>query len=441
MRILLLNQYYRPDVAATGQLLANLAKDLADRGHEVHVICSQRSYGGGNTKYLAYEVMDNVHVHRVGASGFGRGKLIGRLADYLSFYLLALCKAILLPRMNVCVALTTPPFIGLIGFVLKVLKGTSFTLWTMDLYPEIAVVYGLLRPDSLLHRLLLWLNKKLYSKASHIISLGEVMSQRLLETGADPNKIVTVHNWAPEECVNPKTVHRPPLGNQLNLDSRITLMYSGNLGLGHDLETVLSAVHSLDKKQNLRVLFVGNGKVQKSLEKLAEELDLSCIDFCPPVPLERLSDSLAGGDIHIVSQKPGTEGLIVPSKLYGIMAAGRPTLFIGPPECESARIIVKSGAGIIVPPGDEKAVSQAIDKLVNDYELRVEMGKRAQEYYKQHFGRNRSVPCIIQAIEVTTQSQRQKKSKKYRSALQTFNPHQLHIKIQNHQGISEILNP
>jgi len=398
MRILLLNQFYRPDVAATGQLLADLAKDLAGRGHEVHVICSRRTYGGGNTKYLPYELVDNVHVHRVGALGFGRGKLIGRLADYLSFYLLALCKAIRLQRMNVCVALTTPPFIGLIGLVLKVLKGTHLALWTMDLYPEVAVVYGLIKPNSLLHRLLAWLSKKLYSKASCIISLGEVMSRRLIETGVDPNKIVTVHNWAP-----PSIVHRPSsiLRQGTRDDGQITLMYSGNLGLGHDLDTLVRAVRSLEKTQNLRVLFVGNGKVQNSLEKLVEELDLDCIDFYPPVPLDQLSDSLASGDIHIVSQKPGTEGLIVPSKLYGIMAAGRPTLFIGPAECEPAQIIFKSGAGIIVPPRDEKAVSKAINKLVNDAELRVEMGKRTREYYEQHFGHDRSVSRIIQAVEVT----------------------------------------
>ena len=135
MRVLLLNQFYKPDVAATGQLLADLAEELARRGDHVHILCSRRMYDGGETKLPASEVINGVSIHRLGTTGFGRGRLLGRLADYISFYLHALMKAIQLPKMDVCVALTTPPFVGLIGLLLRRLKGTKVVLWTMDLYP------------------------------------------------------------------------------------------------------------------------------------------------------------------------------------------------------------------------------------------------------------------------------------------------------------------
>ena len=408
MRILLINQFYRPDVAATGQLLSDLAQGLAADGHEVHVLCSQRGYGGGQIKeeqirdkpQVTSPERSSVHVHRVRALGFGRQHVLGRLADYLSFFVLAVWKAVFLPGMDVCVGLTTPPFVGLVGLFLKVLKGTRLVLWTMDLYPEVAVAYGAIKKNGLACRSLSCISRTLYRNASAIISLGEVMTQRLIEAGANPDKITTVHNWVPGESVRPIAADGDSrLQEEWDIDGRIVLMYSGNLGLGHDLDTIVKAVHLLGNTVNLRVLFIGDGKGKERLLQMAKELRLGCVDFYLPVPLERLSDSLAVGDIHIVSQKPGTQGLIVPSKLYGIMAAARPAIFIGPEDCEVAQVINDSGAGIVVPPGDQTALAKAIGDLANSPEKRLEMGQRGRNYYEQHFGQDKSVSRIIAAIK------------------------------------------
>ncbi len=202
MRILLINQYYKPDIAATGQLLADLAEGLFERGHEVHVLCSHRAYDNRDIIFPAKEIINGVHVHRVSATGFGRINRPGRMTDYLSFYILAFWHALLLPRMNICVCLTTPPFIAIVGLILHKLKGTRLVFWTMDIYPEIAVAYGEIQPDHLLHRFLTKLSRKLYCEASCIISLGEVMTQKLIMAGADPKKIETIHNWVPGEVIH-----------------------------------------------------------------------------------------------------------------------------------------------------------------------------------------------------------------------------------------------
>lgn len=207
MRILLLNQFYRPDVAATGQLLADVGEALAARGHEVHVICSRRRYGGGSLTPAADEVLDGVHVHRVLTTGFGRKRLAGRAADYLSFYFSAAWRAMSLGRCDVCLSLTTPPFIALIGWALRWLRGTRNVLWVMDVYPEIAVAYGVLRQRCLLCRLLRRFNRRLYRDAQAVISLGEVMTQRLAAAGVEAGRLHTVHNWTPGEGV---TVHDRP---------------------------------------------------------------------------------------------------------------------------------------------------------------------------------------------------------------------------------------
>jgi len=199
MRILFINQFYIPDTAATGQLLADVAESLAGEGHEVHVICSRCRYNGGADRAAAREIVNGVTVHRVGATGFGRRTAIGRLVDWLSFYLLAMWQAFRLPKIDVCVALTTPPFISLISLLLWKVRGTRNVIWAMDLYPDIAVAYGVLRRESLTYRLLTRLNRLLYRNAAAVISLGEVMAEHLQSLGALPESLYTVHNWVPGE--------------------------------------------------------------------------------------------------------------------------------------------------------------------------------------------------------------------------------------------------
>jgi UDP-N-acetylglucosamine:LPS N-acetylglucosamine transferase len=201
MRTLFLNQFYVPDVAATGQLLADVAQELAAQGHEVHVICSRHAYSGGAERFPAEGVVNGVYVHRVGATGFGRRTFIGRTMDYFSFYVTAAWRALWLPRVDVCVSLTTPPFISLIGLLLSKLKGTQNVIWVMDVYPDIAVAYGALRRKALMYRLLTRLNRLLYRNAAAVISLGEVMTERLQALGAPSNILHTVHNWVPGETV------------------------------------------------------------------------------------------------------------------------------------------------------------------------------------------------------------------------------------------------
>jgi len=398
MRIILLNQFYPPDVAATGQLLADVAAELARRGHDVHVICSRGAYGGGPADHGSRAAADGAAVHRVAACGFGRGNLLGRMADYVSFYALAAWRAIALGRMDVCLCLTTPPLIGLVGLVLSLLRGTRLVLWTMDLYPEVAIAYGYLKPGRPLGRLMAWLSRRLYRSASRVIALGEVMAQKLAEAGADPARIQTIHNWVPGEVVSPMPPEESKARQNWNKDGRVTLMYSGNLGIGHDLDTVLHAANRLGGAE-LRVLFVGEGKMRGHLSGLAAELGLDNVDFHPPQPLAALGDSLAAGDIHLISQRAGTEGLIVPSKLYGIMAAGRPVVFIGPKDCEVARIIHRSGCGLIVPPGDCQAAAEALKKLIASGELRSQMGRRGCEFYTAHFALRRGAAAVVQVVE------------------------------------------
>jgi len=178
-----------------------------------------------------------------------------------------------------------------------------------------------------------------------------------------------------------------------------TLLYSGNLGIGQDLGTVLRAAASLNGNGDLRILIVGTGKGLPAIKNLVSELQFHNAEFREPVPLYRLPELLADGDIHIICQKSGTEGLLVPSKIYSTLAIGRPALFVGPTDCEVGRIIVDSRSGYIVEPGDVEGAANALTALVHSAALRLEMGENAKEYYMHYFGRKRSVARIIDVIE------------------------------------------
>jgi len=182
-----------------------------------------------------------------------------------------------------------------------------------------------------------------------------------------------------------------------------TALYSGNLGLGHDLETIVRAVSELNGRVALTVHLVGTGKARPLLEQLVGHLGLTNVEFYPPVPLQGLPVLLRKGDIHFVSQRAGTQGLIVPSKIYGILAIGRPTVFIGPKDSEVASIIRESRSGIIVRPGDVHGTAKATLELALDRELRITMGMRARKYYQQHLGQDKSVARIVRAIEAVVE--------------------------------------
>lgn len=397
-RILLLNQFYPPDTAAVAQLLGDLAIGLQSRGHEIHVVCSQRTYNRGTARHKAEDVLDGVHVHRVACTGFGRNTFLSQILDYCFFYVSAALRSFQLPRMDACVCLTTPPYIGIIGHCLQKRRGTPFALWMMDLFDEALVRFGLIPENGLVHRCLSRISRHLYRNSASIVSLGKNMTERLERTGADPGQIHTVHNWMPNEVVQAIPPDGSKARKQWNLHET-TLMYSGNMGLGHELDTLVQAAAMAFQKIPFSLLLVGNGRMRVSLEDRCKTMGLGNVQFHPPQPLEDLSDCLAAGDIHFVGQGPGRLGVSVPSKVYGILSVGRPVLFIGPEDCEAATLIKQCKCGMVVPPGDVNTAADALLQLLQDAPMRATMARNAKSFYQAHLGRDRSVSRIISVIE------------------------------------------
>jgi len=350
-------------------------------------------YGGGEPRHPAEEEIRGVLVHRVAG--------LRHLPDNVSFQLSAALRALRLPQMRACVALTTPPLIGLIGALLAQMRGTALILWMMELYPEATVALGKLREGSTAHRIYSEVSRSLYRRAAAIVSPSELMTLRLIDAGADRRKIVDVQNWVPGEAIAPIPREESYFRTVWRLGDSITLMYSGVLGFGRELDTAMKAISRLDAG-HFRAVFVGDGQMRPELERMALNLRLQNVTFRPPQPLQQLAGSLAAGDIHMVAQQPGSQGVLVPGKLYGILAAGRPVLFVGPPDSQAAHLVRESGAGVVVPPGNPESFAEALKTLIAAPELRAEMSRRGRRYYEQHFGRDRSVTTILNVIHHCT---------------------------------------
>lgn len=381
MRMLLINQFFWPDSSATSQQLTDLVVGLAARGEEIEVLCGD----SGGYAAAAGSVPPRATVHRVKAAPFTRGK-IGRVVSYLSFYASAFLRGLTLRRPDVVVSMTTPPLISLLGNAIQILRGSRHFIWEQDVYPDIAVDLQHIRKGSLLHRITGALADWSRRRADGIIVLGECMRDRLMARGVPADKIFVAEHWANSASITP--LPRPGDPNEL------VVLYSGNLGLAHDLDTILGSIRALRDDARFRFLFVGTGGRRQALTEFCEAHGVHSVEMRPFVARDKLSEGLAAGDIGLVTQQESACGSVVPSKVYGILAAQRPLLFIGPASATPARIIRRHNCGWHFECGDVEGVTRMLQHLANHRHLVTEAGARAREALLSFYDLPQSVDRI-----------------------------------------------
>lgn len=403
MQVALLNQYYAPDEAATAQVLSDVGVALVQAGHDVRSICGDRSYADLGRRYPKRDMIDGVQVERLGTTAFGRYSRLGRSIDYMTFYLRAAARLVLGPRPEVVVALTTPPFIALAAVIAGKLRRFSVVFWSMDVYPDVAVALGALRRDSFLAAALCRMARVLHRSADAVVVLGETMANRLRDDGA--MRVVVIHNWADlrlEAALTGEAGFRQHRGAEPGCDEFV-VMYSGNIGMAHEFETVLEAAQLFSEG---RFLFVGAGPRRDQVERRARKLELSNIEFRSYVPREQLAESLTSADVHLVTLRESMPGLLVPSKIYGILAAGKPTLYIGPAQGEIHDIITSGHCGVSIRIGDVAGAVGALRRYRDDPRLRERHGRAARRMYDERFARCHSIGRFVRVVEDVARSGR-----------------------------------
>jgi colanic acid biosynthesis glycosyl transferase WcaI len=377
-RILFINQYYWPDHASTAQHLTDLAESLAAEGHECHVLCAQGRYQPEAPRPPAREVRNGVQIHRVPATSLGRKSTLARMTDYLSFYARAMLTALRLPRFDAVVTLTTPPIIGLIGTMLRKLKGTRHVYWSMDLHPDASLALGRMSDRNPVVAGLAGLSDAVYRQADKVVVLGPYMADRIAAKGVRRDRLVTIPVWSRRDEIYPLARRGHPLRAELGLADRFVAMYSGNLGLAHAFEEFLDAARRLRDRPEIVFLFVGDGPRLASVRAVQEREGLGNVRFLDYFPRAQLHASLSLADVHLISMRREMTGIVVPGKLYGAMASGRPTLFVGPEHCESADTIRQAECGLTVRQGDVDSLVEALSLLAADPSLAEQMGARGR---------------------------------------------------------------
>jgi len=399
VRILLINQVFHPDVAATAQHGYDLARHLTAHGHEVEVIASRSLYGRSGAALPAHEFIEGIEVNRVGRSFFGKAGLVARAADFAVFYLACFLKVMTVRRPDVTICFTTPPFIALIGWWLRVTRGSRFVFWLMDMYPDLMYPVGALREGSVPARILDWVNRATLRAADRVVVLGRCMHRKVLEKGIDPSRVVHIGVWSDTAEIRPVDRQTNPYRQEWKLGDAFVVMYSGNFGIGHDVATMLGSAEALRSDHSIRFAFVGGGKKKAEVEAFVRERDLSTAVLADYQPRAKLDASLSLADVHLVSLLEGLEGCIVPCKLFGAMAAERPTIFIGSPESEIARVLTEHQCGIVVRQGDVAHLSEVIRSLAADRAQARMLGERARRALHLAYDRERACEAWRRLLE------------------------------------------
>lgn len=367
MKIIFVNRFFYPDHSATSQLLLDLVIYLAGQGHQVHVICSRQLYESPEAKLAAFEQVRGVQVHRVWTSRFGRNNLAGRAGDYFSFYVSATIKLFFLTdSYTVVVAKTDPPLISVPASWVTRWRGARLVNWLQDVFPEVAIELGV---KALGGRFGVWLGRlrdnSLRAAMMNVV-LGALMAERVVARGVDANKVRVISNWADGSEVVPIPAEMNMLRTEWGLTGKFVVMYSGNMGRAHEFETILGAAGLLLADSRFVFLFVGGGNQRGSLGSEVASRGLANVQFRPYQPREQLGLSLSVGDVHLISLRPELEGLIVPSKLYGVLASGRTVVFVGAADGEVALQVSQAGCGVTVAQGDERGLADVLVRLAED---------------------------------------------------------------------------
>jgi colanic acid biosynthesis glycosyl transferase WcaI len=373
-RLLVLNQYYWPGLEATAYLLSQLLGELS-ADFEITVITGRLAVHAPRAERVVH---DGVRIIRVRSTAFDRSGMLGRAANYLTYLLQTLRVALVSRRPDVMMCMTDPPVIGDVALVVARRFRRPLVVVCQDVFPEIAVELKRLenrRLIGMLRVLVAWYLRR----ADRVVAIGEIMRRRLEEKGADPGRIVVIPNWVDTTAIRPEP-HDNAWSRDHGLLDRFVVMHSGNVGHPQNLDVLIRATTFLRDLDDLAVVIIGGGARKIELMDVAERLETDAVRFLDYQPRETLSLSLSAAHVHYLGLGRGLSGYVVPSRLYGILAAGRPILAAVDAESETAAVVQSVGCGVVVPPSRPELVAAALRDLYDGRQDLEAMGSRGREY-------------------------------------------------------------
>jgi colanic acid biosynthesis glycosyl transferase WcaI len=361
--LLVISQTFVPDPASVGQHMADVAAEMARRGHRVVVYTARRGYDDPSVEYPARETRDGVEIRRLRFSSFGKKSILTRVLGTATFLTQALFVCLFTPRLKGIFFSTSPPMAGVAASIARMFRRVPIAYWAMDLNPDQLIAMKKIRPRGLVAFVLERVNRFILWNSDLVIALDRFMEDRLRARAALDGKLLVMPPWPHETAEEPVEHAENPFREKHGLRDRFVVMYSGNHSPANPLETLLRATLQFKDDDSMRFLFVGGGTGKKEVEAFVREHELKNVVSLPYQPLAELRYSLSAADVHVVSLGEGMVGIIHPCKIYGAMAVARPILFFGPKPSHVSDLLDEHRFGLHVSHGDVEGAVSAIREL------------------------------------------------------------------------------
>lgn len=399
MKVLLLNQCFYPDVAATAQHLTDLAVELAAGGHEVTVIASDRGYANPAIRFPRRETWKGIKIIRIPAVALGKSSKLRRALNFATFLFVCALRLLWLPRFDVVVALTSPPLISVLGSLFVSLKGGRLILWVMDLNPDEAIAAGWLKENSFTASALSRLLNHSLRQAERIVVLDRFMKQRIVAKGIPEEKTVTIAPWSHSDAVRFDADGREKFRLENRLSGKFVVMYSGNHSPCHSLDTLLSAAGKLADRDDIAFCFVGGGSEFEKVKDYAQANKLRNILCLPYRPLNELAGSLSAADLQVVVMGDAFTGIVHPCKIYNILEIGAPVLYVGPTNGHVVDVLAKLDDQDLICSVRHGEVDKAVAYIVAGSQTATPRRSPAAVKVAADFSKEALLPRMVELID------------------------------------------
>lgn len=387
--VMFVNRSYWPDAEATGQLLTELCEDLAS-DFEVSVVCGQPNSNPSGESFLrsGTEVHNGVTIHRVRHSQFPKASSLGRVTNLASFAVAAAIRTARMPAPDLIVTESDPFFLPLLGARAKRKRGMAFIAYLQDIYPDVAIALGKIKEGRVTRYLRSALSRA-YQTADRVAVLSGDMCHTLARFGVSPERVKTIPNWVDTDKIFPRADRESPFRAEHGMTDRFVVMHSGNMGLSQRLDSLLDVGQLLSDDPDFQLYLVGGGAKCDQLKSNRNSRGLDNVHFLDYQPKERLQESLASADVHVISTSEGALNCLMPSKLYGILASGTPVLAMVPLDSELAALVRTNEVGIAVAPDEPDEAAMRLRDLKAHPKRLEQLGINARKLAEAHYDRHR----------------------------------------------------
>jgi glycosyltransferase involved in cell wall biosynthesis len=401
MELVFVHQRFHPEIAGAAIRLTELAIGLSDHGFKITVL-TNLPYGPTESKIPRKETYKKISIDRVSKSNFNKNSRLGRIWDAISFFIAAFIKVLTRYPKSILLVGSDPPFLPFLGWLTHKICGQKYVLLIFDIYPDLAVQLGYLKNKGIVAHLWEWMNRRSLADAATVITPGITMKEilaRKINLSSDCSKIQVIPTWEDGDAIKPLPKNENWFCKEHDLLDKTIVLYSGNMGLAHDLVSTIEAAHLLQEKREILFLFIGEGGQKKLLIDLVRRRKMENVRFLPYQPPETIPYSLTSGDIALISMKSEVKGLCFPSKLQTALASGQAIVGIVPPETEVAELIESEDCGIRANPGEPKEIAHAILTLSEDRARLSKYQRNARQAFETHFRKERLIQNYATCFE------------------------------------------